>query len=228
MYQIHLYSQIAQDDKAGDWLQLQIHPWEGQRGQGCEGQGHDVLRVRREQHGEVTLYTTLYTIIEINFCSSWIYITLLTDWDCTLTLFYPRYISGVGALFTLIMGPYSGAQFVAATMETDFYTTASLSLLVFIASLLMVISSHKRMASRTWFMTGFTWVVTGYVIYLRKDFTEKPAEWLYVASVRINSQRLYDYSIWSNVLFLDSVDRVRCDEYPHPLHRPLDSSPGLI
>jgi len=96
-----------------------------------------------------------------------------------------RYITGVGALFTLIMGPYSGAQFVAATMETDFYTTASLSLLVFIASLLMVISCHKRMVSRIWFMTGFTWVLTGYVIYLRKDFTEKPAEWLYVASIQL-------------------------------------------
>lgn len=107
--------------------------------------------------------------------------------DTTMYVVCPRYITGVGALFTLIMGPYSGAQFVAATMETDFYTTASLSLLVFIASLLMVISSHKRMVSRIWFMTGFTWVVTGYVIYLRKDFTEKPAEWLYVASVSLNS-----------------------------------------
>ena len=35
-------------------------------------------------------------------------------------------------------------------------------------------------------MTGFIWIVTGYVIYLRKDFTEKPAEWLYVASVSLN------------------------------------------
>ena len=108
-------------------------------------------------------------------------IDLAKIWLCHLCV--SRYITGVGALFTLVLGPYSGAQYVAATMETDFYTTASLSLLVFIASLLMVISSHKRMVSRLWFMTGFAWVVTGYVIYLRKDFTEKPAEWLYVASV---------------------------------------------
>ena len=47
--------------------------------------------------------------------------------DTTIYVVRSRYISGVGALFTLIMGPYSGAQFVAATMETDFYTTASLN-----------------------------------------------------------------------------------------------------
>ena len=51
-------------------------------------------------------------------------------------------------MMIMMMMTYSGAQFVAATMESDFYTTASLSLLVFITSLLMVISSHKRMMSR--------------------------------------------------------------------------------
>ena len=117
------------------------------------------------------------------------------------------------------MGPYSGAQYVAATMETDFYTTASLSLLVFIASILMVISSHKRMVSRVWFMTGFAWVVTGYVIYLRKDFTEKPAEWLYVASVSINDfVRKTPQIHQMTKYFLDSVDGVCGDEYPHPVH----------
>ena len=145
----------------------------------------------------------------------------------TIYVVRSRYITGVGALFTLIMGPYSGAQFVAATMETDFYTTASLSLLVFIASLLMVISCHKRMVSRIWFMTGFTWVLTGYVIYLRKDFTEKPAEWLYVASVSLESFMNVNET-QNDYLFLDSVDCVRCNEHPHPLHRPLDSGPGLM
>ena len=42
-------------------------------------------------------------------------------------------------------------------------------------------------------MTGFIWIVTGYVIYLRKDFTEKPAEWLYVASVSLNYQVTYSH-----------------------------------
>ena len=38
---------------------------------------------------------------------------------------------------------------------------------------------------RLWFLVGCVWCVLGYVIYFRKDFTEKPVEWLYIASVSI-------------------------------------------
>ena len=77
----------------------------------------------------------------------------------------------------------AGAQFVAATQESDFYVTAVLTLLVFGCSLAMAAASSRRPASRVWVVAGLAWVLCGYVIYLRKDFTEKPVEWLYIATV---------------------------------------------
>lgn len=95
-----------------------------------------------------------------------------------------RYTFCVGALFTLVTGPYAGAQFVAATQESDFYVTAVLTLLVFGCSLAMAAASSRRPASRVWVVAGLAWVLCGYVIYLRKDFTEKPVEWLYIATIQ--------------------------------------------
>ena len=90
-------------------------------------------------------------------------------------------------LIILILVQYSpccaGAQFVAATQESDFYVTAVLTLLVFGCSLAMAAASSRRPASRVWVVAGLAWVLCGYVIYLRKDFTEKPVEWLYIATV---------------------------------------------
>ena len=72
---------------------------------------------------------------------------------------------------------------MAATQEADFYVTAVFTLLVFCCSLAMAAASSRRPASRVWVLTGLAWVLCGYVIYLRKDFTEKPVEWLYIATV---------------------------------------------
>ena len=72
---------------------------------------------------------------------------------------------------------------MAATQESDFYVTAVLTLLVFGCSLAMTAASSRRPASRVWVVAGLAWVLCGYVIYLRKDFTEKPVEWLYIATV---------------------------------------------
>ena len=72
---------------------------------------------------------------------------------------------------------------MAATQEADFYVTAVFTLLVFGCSLAMAAASSRRPASRVWVLAGLAWVLCGYVIYLRKDFTEKPVEWLYIATV---------------------------------------------
>ena len=75
---------------------------------------------------------------------------------------------------------------MAATQEADFYVTAVFTLLVFGCSLAMAAASSRRPASRVWVLAGLAWVLCGYVIYLRKDFTEKPVEWLYIATVGIS------------------------------------------
>jgi len=95
-----------------------------------------------------------------------------------------RYSFLVGFLFSVLTGPYSGAQFVAGTQETDFYITAASTLVLFIFSLLMTVCNSKRIIMRLWFLVGCVWCVVGYVIYFRKDFTEKPVEWLYIASIQ--------------------------------------------
>ena len=94
-----------------------------------------------------------------------------------------RYACLVGSFFTLILGPWSGAQFCVAYIESDFLISAILTLLLFITSFSMTVWSSRRSVSRIWFLTGLAWIITGYVIYFRKDFTEKPEAWLYVATV---------------------------------------------
>ena len=94
-----------------------------------------------------------------------------------------RYGYYVGCLFTLILGPWSGAQFCVAYIETDFFMSAVATLLLFMVSFLMTVHSKERLVGRGWVVVGIVWMVVGYVIYYRKDFTQKPEAWLYVATV---------------------------------------------
>ena len=94
-----------------------------------------------------------------------------------------RYGYYVGCLFTLILGPWSGAQFCVAYIETDFFMSAVATLLLFMVSFLMTVHSKERLVVRVWVVVGILWMVVGYVIYYRKDFTQKPEAWLYVATV---------------------------------------------
>lgn len=94
-----------------------------------------------------------------------------------------RYAYYVGVLFTLLLGPWSGAQLCLAYLETDFLFSALATLLLFMASFLMTVNS-ERMVVRVWWIIGMIWMVVGYVIYYRKDFTEKPEAWLYVATAQ--------------------------------------------
>jgi len=95
-----------------------------------------------------------------------------------------RYICAVSFVFAALLGPYSGAQAVAATQEKEYYWTATSTVVFFLMSLILVVKPNLRSLSRLWFLSGLTWVILGWYIYFGKDFTEKPDTWLIISSVQ--------------------------------------------
>ena len=92
----------------------------------------------------------------------------------------------------MVLGPFSGVQIVAGEQETDIYVSGVSCLTLFLCSLLMSVSGkfYRRLVSRLWLTAGLVWLTCGWVVWFRKDFTEKPKEWQIVALVRYNSARI--------------------------------------
>ena len=123
----------------------------------------------------------------------------------------------IGVLFTLALGPFFGVQIVEATQDEDLYVNMTSShysppgwqsltcqvsgvpsAIFFLCSLLMSVcrGRQRREVSRLWVLAGMVWVICGWIVWLRKDFTEKPLQWLIVAAVREKySQHLILFSL---------------------------------
>ena len=103
-----------------------------------------------------------------------------------------RFIFATGLLFSVVLGPFSGVQIVAGEQETDIYVSGVPCLTLFLCSLLMSVSGkfYRRLVSRLWLTAGLVWLTCGWVVWFRKDFTEKPKEWQIVALVRYNTARI--------------------------------------
>jgi len=95
-----------------------------------------------------------------------------------------RSILTVSWLWGALSGPWGGILVAVAQEERQFLLPGVCTLVLFLASLLVVVAPQSYSLARVWVLVGLVWMASGWTTFLLQNFTDKSDIWMSICLVQ--------------------------------------------